>query len=85
MGNFELALNELLEDPEAVEAGHLDIEEYEVGTVFLDKVDGVEAVFALGENVDVGKAFEEESEFLASGFFVVHDDGVDRHERVEKV
>jgi len=35
--------------------------------------------------VDVGKAFEEESEFLASGFFVVHDDGVDRHERVEKV
>lgn len=55
--DFELALNEFLEDAETVEAGHLDIEEDEVGIVFLDEIDGFEAVFALGEEVDFREGF----------------------------
>ena len=68
-----------LEDAEAVEAGHLDVEEDEVGIVLLDEVDGIEAVFALGEKMDFGEGFEEEGEFFAGGLFVVNDDGVDGH------
>jgi hypothetical protein len=79
VGHFEFALDKLLEDAETVEAGHLDVEEDEVGIVFLDEVDGVKAILSLGEEIDFGKAFQEEREFVAGGLFVVHDDCVDRH------
>jgi len=77
--DFELALDEFLEDAEAVEAGHLDVEEDEIGIVLLDEVDGVEAVFALSEEMNFGETFEEEGEFFAGGLFVVNDDGGDGH------
>jgi hypothetical protein len=77
--DFEFAFNEFLEDAETVEAGHLHVEENEVRRVFLDEVDGVEAVFALGQEVDFGEGFEEKREFLTRGLFVVDDNGVDRH------
>jgi len=41
-------------DPEAVEAGHLDVEEDEVRVVFFDEVNGFEAVFALADDGDFG-------------------------------
>lgn len=47
--------------------------------MFLDEVDGVETVFALSEEMDFGKTFKKEGELFASGFFVVDDDGGDRH------
>jgi len=77
--DFELALDQLFEDAEAVEAGHLDIEEEEVGGMLFDEIDGFEAVFALGEKIDFGEGFEEEGQLFASGLFVVDDDGVDGH------
>jgi len=77
--DFEFALDELLEDAEAIEAGHLDVEEDEVGIVLFDEVDGVETVFALGQELDFGERLEEEGEFFAGGFFVVNDDGGDGH------
>ncbi len=79
VGDFEFALDEFLEDAEAIEARHLDVEEDEVGGVFLDEVDGFEAVFALADEGDFGEGFEKEGELLAGGFFVVNDDGVDGH------
>jgi len=79
VGNFEFTFDEFLQDAEAVEAGHLDVEEDEVGRVFLDEVDGFEAIFALADERDFREGFEEESEFLASRLFVVNDDGVDGH------
>ena len=77
--NFDFALDEFLQDAETVEAGHLDVEEDEVGVVFFDEVDGFEAVFALADEGDFGESFEEEGEFFARGLFVVDDDGVDGH------
>jgi len=81
VGDFEFAFDEFLEDAETVEAGHLDVEEDEVGVVFFDEVDGFHAVFALADQGDFGEGFQEESEFFAGGFFVVDDDGVDGHWR----
>ena len=74
--DFQFAFNELLEDAETVEAWHLDVEEDQVGIVFLDEVDGVEAVLALGDEVDFRKSFQEEGEFIPGGLFVVNDDGL---------
>jgi hypothetical protein len=77
--DFQFAFGEFLEDAKAIEAGHLDIEEDQVRGVFFDEIDGVETVFALGEEIDFGKGFEEKGEFIAGGLFVVDDDGVDGH------
>jgi len=79
--DFEFALDKFLEDAEAVEAGHLDVKEDEIGIVFLDEVNGVEAIFALSEEIDFREGFKEEGEFVAGGLFVVDDDGVDGHEK----
>ena len=79
VGDLEFAFDEFLEDAKAVEAGHLDVEEDEVWRVLLDEIDGFEAVFTLADKGDFGKGFEEEGEFLAGGFLVVDDDGVDGH------
>jgi hypothetical protein len=79
VGNFELTLGKFLEDAEAVEAGHLDVQEDEVRGVLFDEVDGVEAVFALCEEVDFGEGLKEKGKFFAGGLFVVDDDGVDGH------
>jgi hypothetical protein len=77
--HFEFTLDEFLQDAEAVEAGHLHVEKNEIGRMFLDEVDGFETIFALAEKIDLGKGFEEKGEFIASGFFVVDDNGVDGH------
>ena len=77
--DFELALDQLFEDAEAVEAGHLDVEEEQVWGMLFDEIDGFEAVLALGLEMDFGKGFQEEGQLFASGLFVVNDDGVDGH------
>ncbi len=77
--DFEFALDELFEDAEAVEAGHLHVEEEQVGGMLFDEIDGFEAVFALGLEMDFGEGFEEEGQLFTSGLFVVNDDGVDGH------
>jgi len=82
VGNLHFALGELLQDAEAVEAGHLYIEENQVGRMFLDEADGLEAIFSLGDQMDFRKRFEKEGEFLTGGLFVVNDKRVDGHTMV---
>ena len=64
---------DFFEDGEAVEAGHADVEEDDVGVVGADEVDGFDAVGALGEDGDVAGGVEEVLEFLAGEGFVVND------------
>jgi len=45
-------VDELLDDGEAVHAGHLDVEEDEFGAVLFDEVDGLNAVGSLGKDID---------------------------------
>ncbi len=74
MGHADGLVEELLDDGEAIEAGHLDVEEDDVGLVGTDEVDGFDAVGALGYDVDAVGAFKEIEEFLARERFVVDDD-----------
>ena len=79
VGDFEFTLDEFLQDAETIESGHLNIEEDEIGSVFLDEADGFEAVFSMADDRNLGEGFEKEGEFLAGGFLVVDDDGIDGH------
>ena len=47
--------------------------------MLFDEIDGFEAVFALGEEINFWEGFQEEGQLFASGLFVVDDDGVDGH------
>src|SRR2546421_9352120 len=73
------AFDEFFQDTETVEAGHLHVEKNEVWRMFFDEVDGFEAVFALRDQINFGKGFEEKGEFVPGGLFVVDDEGVDGH------
>ena len=70
-GNF--AVQQLLDHAEAVEAGHLHIEENEVGRKLLDQVDGFHAVLALCHDVDIEFA-QQVGKLIARQLFVVHYD-----------
>jgi len=79
LGQGNLAIEQLLDDAETVEAGHLDVEKNEIGIVFLDQADGFEAVLALGDDVNISGVFEQVGEFVACQLFVVDDDDGKRH------
>src|SRR5437016_811333 len=79
MRNLHFAFDEFLQDTKAVQTGHLDVEEYEVGGMLLDEIDGVDPVAALADDVDFGKTLEQVGQFFAGGLFVVDDNGVDLH------
>jgi hypothetical protein len=73
LGQGDLLVQQLLDDPEAVESGHLHIEKYEIGAVLLDQADRLEAVLALRHHVDVSGAFKQVGKFVAGELFIVHD------------
>ena len=77
--DFDFALDQLLQHPEAVEAGHLHVEENQVGGVLLDQRDGFDAVLPLPDDADLGKTLEQKSQLVASGLFVIDNDGGDGH------
>ncbi len=56
LGQGGALLEQFLQHSEAVEAGHLDVEEDEVGLVGADEFDGFDAVDAGGENLGVGES-----------------------------
>ena len=75
----EAAFEELFDYAEAVQAGHLYVEEDEVGLVFFYQGDGFEAVFAEGDYVYFGETFQEVEEFVAGWALVVNDYCIDWH------
>ncbi len=48
-----LAVQQLLDDAEAVETRHLHVKEDEIGRELLDQVDGLDSVLALSHDVDI--------------------------------
>lgn len=64
-----------LEDGEAIELGHLDIEEDEVGLVLFDEGDGFATVAGFADDLEVRGGFEEGAEALAGERFVIDEDG----------
>jgi hypothetical protein len=72
-GQGNLLVEQLFDDAEAVEAGHLHIEKDEVGIVFADEIHSFDTILALSYDVNVVDALEEESEFVSRQLLVVHD------------
>src|ERR1700686_586613 len=72
-GEWDLLVQELLDDPKAVKPGHLDIQENQVWIVFFDEVHGFEAVFALSNDIDVAGALEQIRKLIAGELLIVHD------------
>ena len=68
-----------LEDLEAVELRHLDVEEKKVGGVFGDGFDGLEAVGAFGSELDLGVGAKEFAQEGAGQLLVVHDHRAQHH------
>ena len=72
-------LDQLLEDREAVEARHLDVEKHHVGVMGADQVDGLDAVLPFRENIDAAGGVEQILQLFACQFFVVDNEGGDGH------
>ena len=67
---------ELFEELEAGAAGHLDIEEEQVGLESGDLSEGVFRVAGFAGDFDFGMRFEEAAQFGAAEAFVIDDEGL---------
>ena len=74
-----LNLHQPLDDREAVEAGHLDVEKDEVGLVRLDRSDRLAAVLAAVDDLDVLVRLQTKLEPLDGERLVVDEDGANGH------
>ena len=79
LGQDDFLVEQFLDDAKAVEAGHLHVEEDQVGIVFADQIDAFDPVLALGHNVHVADILQQEGKFVAGKLFIVHDYGGQRH------
>jgi hypothetical protein len=75
-----VTIYDALDYREAIEAGHLNVEEDEVGMMLLDELDGLDSVCALGDDVDIRGGLEQVSQLIASELFVIDDEGGYRHD-----
>ncbi len=67
-------------DGKAVEAGHLDVEEDEVGLVGLDRADRLAAVGGGGDDLDIVMRLQPQLQALGRQRLVVDEDGADGHD-----
>ena len=77
-------LHHALHDRKAVESGHLDVEEDEIGLLGLDLADRFAPIGAGFDDLDVGKLLEPELEPLDSQFLVIDEDRANGHESIPK-
>jgi hypothetical protein len=75
-----IAIDEPLNDGEPVLAGHLHVEKDEIGMVFVDEIDGLNAVRALGNDIYIPDGIEQVLELVASQLFVIDNERGDGHE-----
>ena len=68
-------LDEPVRHLEAVEAGHLDVEEQDVRRQALDDADRLEAVAGLRDHLDVAHLLEHVTQLFPRELLVVDDDG----------
>ena len=66
-----------LDDAEAVDTGHLHVEEHQVGHLVLNRRDGLRAVAALAHHFDVVLLLQQRQHALARDRLVVDDQGSD--------
>src|SRR2546430_5684562 len=79
LGERNLAVEQLLEDAETVQARHLDVEKHQVRIVFADQADRFQAVLALCDHIHVVQVLQQIGELIACQLFVVDDDRGEWH------
>src|SRR5260370_12380401 len=75
----DLSVYQFLYDAESVQAGHLAIEKNQLGGMFLDQVDRLQSVTALGHDVDVLDRLQKVAQLVASQLLVIDYDCGKRH------
>ncbi len=65
---------QLLDDAEAVQSGHLDVQEHDVRLQGLDQFDGFQAVAPGGQDLDFGKFLEQKRQLFARQALIVNQD-----------
>ena len=76
---WDLALHHFACDFEAILAGHGEIEDDEVGLVFGDDIQGVDAVGGFGDDFEIGTVAKDETNALADDVVIVDDDYAPGH------
>ena len=64
---------DLIQNAEAIQFGHLDIEEEQFGLLFDNGLDGSGAVIALTNEFDIRLLLEQSADALASERFIIND------------
>jgi len=72
-------IDEALNHRKAVEARHLHIEKDQIRVLFLDQIDGLDAIRPLPDNLDVAHRIEQILQLFARQLFVVDDECGDCH------
>ena len=70
-GQARFLFQQLLDDAESVETGHLHVQKYELRLERADHPDGFRAVLPLRDHFHVRETFEEECEFVARRLFII--------------
>jgi hypothetical protein len=78
---FAMAIDDALNDSEAIQPRHLYVKEDDVGMVLLDEFDSFDSICALSDDVDVWRGLKQVGEFVAGELFVVDDEGGYGHDR----
>src|SRR5690606_13944332 len=74
-----LDFHDALDHREAVESGHLDVEEDKVGLLGLNRPDGLASVGASADHFDVGIGLKAELQALDGEFLVIDDKRANGH------
>ena len=77
-----LDLHHPLDDTEPVEAGHLDVEQHEIGFERLDLADRLAPVGAGVDHFDIVERLQAQLKALDGELLVVDDEGADGHAAV---
>ncbi len=68
-------LLDLSDDAQAVQAGHLHVQEGQIRLQFLDEAEGLQTVLPGAQDLDIRESLEEEQQLVTSQSLVVDNDG----------
>ena len=74
-GEMNFLVEKFFDYAEAVEAGHLHVEEQEIRIMLADKIDSFNPIFALGYDIHIAETLKQIRKFVAGELLIVHDNG----------
>src|SRR5258706_16085265 len=68
-----MAVLEMTQDAEAIELGHLNIQEHQVRLLFSNRFNGSQAIIAFADELDIRLLLKQGTDALASERFIIND------------